>query len=193
MLDSRQRDAKETAKKYFLHGPIASVAAIGGAAPPFSKNIIGLGVGAKVADGTILGQEAIRIYVRVKIPNKYLSAGQRAPQDFDGFPTDVIEVGDITSLQLLKSWQRFNQNRPASCGVSVGHPNVTAGTLGCLVHKDQNHYILSNNHVLADCNNAGIGDAITQPGAADGGTSRRDNIATLSDYKPIVFTVQRMT
>lgn len=190
MLNSRQRDAKETAKKYFLDGPIAAVAAMGGVgvSPPSSKNIIGLGVGAKITNGTILGQEAIRIYVRVKIPNKYLSPGLRAPQDFDGFPTDVVEVGDVSTLQSLKSWQRFNRNRPTSCGVSIGHPNITAGTLGCLVVKDSNHYILSNNHVLADSNNANRGDVIRQPGTADGGTSPSDDIAVLSDYSTIDFT-----
>lgn len=191
MLNSRQQDAKEIAKKYFLDGPIAAVAAMGGVvgvSAPSSENIIGLGVGAKITNGTILGQEAIRIYVRVKIPNKYLSTGLRAPQDFNGFPTDVVEVGDITTLQSLQSWQRFNRNRPTSCGVSIGHPNITAGTLGCLVVKDFDHYILSNNHVLADSNNANNGDAIRQPGTADGGTSPSDDISVLSDFKTIDFT-----
>jgi len=71
-------------------------------------------------------------------------------------------------------------------GVSIGHEWITAGTLGCLVKRDGQIFILSNNHVLADCGNAPIGSAILQPGKYDGGTLV-DRIATLSDFIPIYF------
>ena len=45
--------------------------------------------------------------------------------------------------------------------------------------------ILSNNHVLANVNEASIGDAILQPGAHDGGVNPDDQIATLEDFVPI--------
>ena len=53
-------------------------------------------------------------------------------------PTDVVAVGDVTVFA-----------RPVLCGVSVGHVDVTAGTLGCLVRleADDAPHILSNNHV----------------------------------------------
>lgn len=59
--------------------------------------------------------------------------------------------------------------RPALCGVSIGHYQVTAGTLGCLVIDKTNGRIaiLSNNHVLTNVNEARIGDMITQPGPYD--------------------------
>jgi hypothetical protein len=44
---------------------------------------------------------------------------------------------------------------------------------------------LSNNHVLANSNNAKIGDAILQPGPYDGGTIPNDIIARLSRFVPI--------
>jgi hypothetical protein len=47
-------------------------------------------------------------------------------------------------------------------------------------------YILSNNHVLANSNNATIGDAEYQPGPFDGGTAA-DQIATLTDFQTITF------
>ena len=73
------------------------------------------------------------------------------------------------------------------CGVSVGHVDVTAGTIGCLVERNQDIFILSNNHVLADENRAAIGDRIVQPGPTDGGLSPKDDIAELTDFVSIDF------
>ena len=42
--------------------------------------------------------------------------------------------------------------------------------------------VLSNNHVLANENNAKPGDAIIQPGAADGGKRPRDRIGSLTRF-----------
>jgi hypothetical protein len=47
--------------------------------------------------------------------------------------------------------------------------------------------ILSNNHVLANSNDASPGDAILQPGPVDGGTPATDTIATLERFCPIEF------
>jgi len=81
--------------------------------------------------------------------------------------------------------------RPAPIGVSTGHPNITAGTIGCRVKKgvENNwiYYALSNNHVYADENNAEIGDNVLQPGPYDGGQNPRDKIGTLEDYVTIYF------
>ena len=52
----------------------------------------------------------------------------------------------------------------------------------------RNVYALSNNHVYADENQAGIGDEVIQPGSFDGGSAPADTIGTLSDFEPIVFT-----
>lgn len=82
--------------------------------------------------------------------------------------------------------------RPAPGGVSTAHFRVTAGTLGCLAigrtsPRDNRLLMLSNNHVLANSNNAGYGDCITQPGPADGGTCSADQIANLERYVPIQY------
>jgi len=76
--------------------------------------------------------------------------------------------------------------RPAPGGVSIGHADITAGTLGCLVIRDGELFILSNNHVLANTNAGKKGDPIIQPGRYDGGTLD-DQIATLEDFIPINF------
>jgi len=71
--------------------------------------------------------------------------------------------------------------------VSIGHKDITAGTLGCLVKDDQGTYILSNNHVLANSNAGVPGDAILQPGPYDGGRNPADKIAELARFVPISF------
>lgn len=79
-------------------------------------------------------------------------------------------------------------DRPVPIGVSTGHPAITAGTIGARVTDGTDVYALSNNHVYADENAASIGDAVIQPGTFDGGLSPADDIGTLFDFKPIVFS-----
>jgi hypothetical protein len=79
--------------------------------------------------------------------------------------------------------------RPVPLGVSVGHPAITAGTIGARVRKpDGTVYALSNNHVLANSNNATIGDSALQPGPYDGGTDPANKIGALAAFKTIVFS-----
>jgi hypothetical protein len=78
-------------------------------------------------------------------------------------------------------------DRPVPIGVSVGHPSITAGTIGCRVSQGCHTYVLSNNHVLADTNDATLGDNILQPGPYDGGQNPVDSIGTLYDFVPIDF------
>lgn len=79
-------------------------------------------------------------------------------------------------------------DRPVCIGISTGHPAITAGTIGCRVTDGTDVYALSNNHVYANQNAASIGDAVIQPGTFDGGSSPVDDIGTLFDFEPIVFS-----
>ena len=190
-LTPKQRTAKNQAKQHFLSPNHAQSATIGGVANSFSfeKNVIGIGIGPKIVGNSIEAQESVRIYVRVKIPRNELAPTDVVPANFGNLPTDVIEIGDVTAFPVTKTWDRQKKNRPTtSCGVSVGHPNITAGTLGCLVEKNGEKFILSNNHVLANSNSASIGDKIIQQGKADGGSSPSEDIATLTDWKSLDFT-----
>lgn len=78
--------------------------------------------------------------------------------------------------------------RPAPVGYSVGHPAITAGTIGARVVNPStlSVFLLSNNHVLANSNDANLGDPILQPGPFDGGVAA-DQIATLFAFKAIDF------
>jgi PKD repeat protein len=113
------------------------------------------------------------------------------PDDLEGVPVRVEVTGMFYALaQAVDPTNRFT--RPVPTGVSVGHPNVTAGTIGFRVKDGAgNVFILSNNHVLANQNDASTGDPALQPGAYDGGTDPADRIGTLFDFEPIQFAKGR--
>jgi hypothetical protein len=144
--------------------------------------VVAAGVGYKTTGGRRTETPAIVCSVVKKRPIAQLAARDLVPPMIEGIATDVIETGRIRAFQPPTG--RF---RPAPGGVSIGHRDITAGTLGCLVKKDGATFILSNNHVLANSNDASPGDPILQPGPVDGGTVARDQIATLEAFVPIRF------
>jgi PKD repeat protein len=105
------------------------------------------------------------------------------PKELDGVSVQVVVTGKIYAL--VDPTARFP--RPVPTGVSTGHPDITAGTIGCRVTDGSNVYALSNNHVYANQNKASIGDNVLQPGRADGGKDPADAIGTLADFEPIQF------
>lgn len=145
------------------------------------ENVVAVGVGFKIAGDVQTNEPAVIVSVKEKKPLAQLAPSDVVPQFVGTVKTDVIETGEIVAFQDPRE-----RMRPARPGVSIGHFAITAGTLGCLVRRDGEVFILSNNHVLANSNNAQLGDAIWQPGAADGGSSA-DQIGTLADFIPIAF------
>lgn len=71
--------------------------------------------------------------------------------------------------------------RPLQIGISIGHFKVTAGTLGAFARSPRGgeYYILSNNHVLANEDDAAGGDDIIQAGTLDGGRRPKDTVGAL--------------
>ncbi len=149
------------------------------------NNVIGVAKGTKTIKGKDIGEPCITVLVEKKLSMDQLSKNDLVPGLYNNIKTDVIEVGEITALSLTE------RIRPAKGGYSVGVDSVTAGTIGCAVYSGDGenieHYILSNNHVLADENRAQLGAVIVQPGIADGGKVPNDVIGTLHDYEPIKF------
>jgi hypothetical protein len=150
-------------------------------------NVIGVGTGYKVSEGKRTEELCLVTLVRQKMPPSALQAEAMVPKEIEGIRTDVVEIGDVRALQTHTSrW------RPAPAGVSLGHYRITAGTFGCLVRDRASGapLMLSNNHVLANSNDAAVGDAILQPGPADGGRLGADTIAVLERFCPIEFNNQ---
>lgn len=85
------------------------------------------------------------------------------------------------------SSKRRMRHRPVQGGISSGHLDISAGTLGAICRVsgfDGEVFALSNNHVFANVNLATKGDAIWQPGPLDNGASA-DKIGILHDFVPI--------
>lgn len=145
-------------------------------------HVVATGVGLRQAAGRTIAMPCIICSVAEKLSRSQLRSRDCVPETLDGIPVDVVETGPIRALAT-----RTDRQRPAPGGVSIGHRDITAGTLGCLVRKDGRLVILSNNHVLADSNAAELGDPILQPGPLDGGRFPEDRIASLEDFVPILF------
>ena len=142
-----------------------------------------------------------------KIPTDVVETGYMFAGDISPEGTTVWESPDAVSEEssdyssmdgsdalAATSVTLRNRVRPAMGGYSVGHYRVTAGTIATCCYDlspfpstPSRYYILSNNHVLANSNNARIGDPILQPGRFDGGTYPADLIARLTRYVPIRF------
>lgn len=170
------------------------------------QNVVGVGISTRVTDGEDTGEPSITVFVDQKMDLGALPKDQRVPKKIGTVTTDVVETGTIFAgealgvepvvpaggdigVQVLR-----NRIRPVEGGYSVGHYRITAGTYATAVYDakafpgvPQRYYVLSNNHVLANSNNAQIGDPILQPGPYDGGTVPADVIARLSRFVPINF------
>jgi len=153
-------------------------------------NVVGVGVGLRQQAGRILDEVCVVALVRRKRAADTLAAEALIPHEVGGIPTDVLEVGDLRAQAA-----RTDRWRPAPGGVSIGHYQVTAGTLGCIVRDRASRVrlILSNNHVLANGNEAAVEDPILQPGSADGGREESDTFALLERFVPIAYSREPAT
>lgn len=152
-------------------------------------NVVGLAVGHKVVGGVETDERCVVVYVEHKRPESELRRRDVVPKEIEGVRTDVVQTGRFRSLVLMAppAVSRTSRVRPAPGGVSVAHERVTAGTLGCVARRlGGGPVILSNNHVLANANDARRGDPVLQPSPADGGRAE-DAIARLADFVPITF------
>jgi len=138
-------------------------------------SLTGIGIGYKTTNGIKTDKLSMVFLVEKKLPKNEIPKDKLLPPTLEDVECDVIETGEIKALAYT------DKIRPAEPGYSIGHPDITAGTLGCVVYKDIGRYILSNNHVMAHENAAEIGDPIYQPGVYDGGVAD-DTVAYLDSF-----------
>jgi hypothetical protein len=147
--------------------------------------VLGAGVG-----WTTDGRTALRVFVEP-------GAVSMVPSRLGGFPVVISEAGpfyagnpapvtaDADEADLLPT-SRFD--RPVPVGVSTGHLNSTAGTIGAVVTDGRDTYALSNWHVFVPAGNARVGDPLLQPGPYDGGANPGDVIGMLAAFEPVVLS-----
>lgn len=173
-----------------------------------AANVIGLAEGIKWKNGKPTGEPALIVLVTHKLEKSLVASKDLVPSKLGDMQTDVLAVGHVFAGGCCAASDAGIQTltkriRPAQGGYSVGHKNITAGTIATCVYDilpggtvsppahgvgiPGKYYILSNNHVLANSNAGAIGDAVLQPGPYDGGVDPADRIATLSRFVPISF------
>lgn len=140
-------------------------------------NVSSVGIGHKVVDGRRTDTVSVQFTVHTKAePEALVGLGTALLPESVTFesvevPTDVLQASFRPSFRVVAETaaeERAVGRDPVPPGVSVAHPTVSAGTLGCFVRdrEDATVYALSNWHVLHGPQGR-IGDAVLQPGPHD--------------------------
>jgi len=151
-----------------------------------TDNVMGVGISEKVCEGKATGLTAVTFYVERKKAKSKLAPSERVPAEIPssiaGDQTIVTDVKPIGRLrpEINATRKRFQP------GNSIGHIDATVGTLGAIVSRDGELFILSNSHVLALSGTAKRGDAIVYPGVFDGGAMTDDLVAKLARFKKFI-------
>jgi len=141
------------------------------------KNVVYVRRGKKVIAGTEVDRDCLTVAVTKKVPLAQLKPEDRVPGVVEGIETDVI-------VDEMPQALRKREYRPMPGGVSVSHPNTTAGT-GSPIPISETKHLISNEHVIAG-GEARVGDMTWQPGRADGGRVA-STIGHLFRWVPIYF------
>ncbi len=163
-------------------------------------NVVGTAKGRKRVDDRPTDEDAVIVLVNRKLPDSQLADGDKVPEtvevEGEEVKTDVQEVGDVRTQATTRPGEggeagerrpnRKRRWRPAPAGVSVGHPAITAGTMGTppLETADGTVVTLTNRHVAAPVGEADTGDDFLQPGPSDGGTADSD-VGELRDWSEV--------
>lgn len=177
------------------------------------RNVHAVGIGRKITEGKTEALKCVRIYVVQKLARSLMAPRDIIPAEVNGVPTDIIEAEPPFAFAAKKassakarrpristaatsvvpcSQNRRKSHRPIVAGISAGHRDITAGTLGCFCKSKKSSddtaqwFVLSNNHVFANVNHGLIGDPLYQPGPADGG-GFSDFFAALHRHVPIAL------
>jgi len=153
-------------------------------------NVSSIGIGRKVTDGRRTPEISVQFTVNEKhsSPEALADLGSTPlPESItvDGMtvPTDVIERRYEPAFRVVPEPApagRKTRMDPIVPGASVGHPSITAGTIGGIVYDraDGTPYVLSNWHVLHGSEGA-LGDDVVQPGPRDDNRTTRNRLGRL--------------
>ena len=131
--------------------------------------------------GKIVDELCFVVFVKKKIPLARLAVKDIIPKTLEGVPVDVIETGVLKAPPKFEIRKRRRKKRavdktgkfrPLVAGISTGHVQITAGTLGWFVEKNDQILPASNAHVFTPDPSLEtfLIDEILQPGDVNGGT-----------------------
>ena len=175
MLPDSARELKARLSQRLSEAPRATASSLGGATR-WSGVALGLAP---------VGRDQVHLAIRL-IEQADADVVLAGLDDGAREEVDIRVIGPVRPLSSPSPDELQQRVRPLRPGLSISHPDVTAGTLGGFVRRpgaDQ-LLVLSNNHVLANSDAAALGDPALQPGVADGGTAA-DRIGTLAGFVPL--------
>lgn len=164
--------------------------------PGLADLIVGVGIGPAHRDFESVGPAGpgapvLNVYVSEPLnmdqaKATLVDAFQARALSTDRRPVNVIYTG------VIDAYAHRHRERPSPCGISVAHFAVTAGTQGALARgrsgpRHNRLLLLSNNHVIANSNDAAAGDPIVQPGSFDHPIGPDSKIAVLEQWVPMDF------
>ncbi|MBT2511790.1 DNA/RNA non-specific endonuclease [Streptomyces sp. ISL-98] len=152
-------------------------------------NVNSIGIGYRQQGGRQTKELTLQFTVGTKVVPEELEALEttRIPETItvDGadVPTDVIQRSYKPQFLVVaeaESPQRKRRLDPIVPGASVGHVEVSAGTIGCIVFDKKNGtpYVLSNWHVLHGSDGE-LGEAVVQPGTHDDNRIAQNRLGVL--------------
>lgn len=146
------------------------------------SDVTSVGWGYRHRKGIRQKQECLVVGVRKKKARAEIMPMKIIPYVIKGMETDVQE-------NVFVAFSHVTKMRPCPAGFSIGHPRISAGTLGAWVKRgnSDDYFVLSNNHVIAASNEGLLNDIIIQQGKADGGFSNSHAFARLTEYVHINF------
>jgi len=175
VLPDTARELKARLSRRLSSSPGATASSVGGATR-WSGVALGLAP---------VGPDQVHLAIRL-IDHADADVVLRGLDDAAREEVDVRVIGAVRPLSSPTGWSPADLQRrvrPLRPGISIGHRDVTAGTLGGFVRRPGSDQllVLSNNHVLANSDAATVGDPVLQPGVADGGTAA-DRIGALAGF-----------
>lgn len=140
---------------------------------------------AKLALGVAKGKTGFALAIRTFDTQPITNQMARLAREKARGEAELVHVGRVFGPRTSAPSAPYNVvRRPLLPGYSVGHINVTAGTIGAFVEHRGEVHILSNSHVLADSGKCSKGDAILQPGILDGGSFPAHHVGALRKWIP---------
>jgi hypothetical protein len=134
----------------------------------------------------MLPQSVAGVPVRIEMTGRFISLAD-PPTEVEGAAGALLTEPASGRASSGDVDPKVGFPRPVPIGVSTGHPDVTAGTIGARVTDGADVFALSNNHVFAANNRGRAGDNLLQPGVVDGGRNPDDAVGTLHDFEPLQF------
>ncbi|MDU0201688.1 MULTISPECIES: hypothetical protein [Paenibacillus] len=154
--------------------------------------VVAVGVGYMDPSKPALGSGVI-VYTQKKIvPSSMNSLKGTLAKAGSSVPIRFVSAGEFKrhvaapKPKAAKIGGYQGKHRPVPGGVSLGKvdPDST-GTGGLIVTKNNQLYILSNNHVLVK-NNTSASVTTVQPGPADGGQAPADTLGRLFEFTKLI-------